>query len=327
VHLVALRQGWSTDVEAAEHISGLTLKRLDGEARKAEPRPRAVTPAAAPAAVREDAPRKKVGWGEQVLREATPILGTGAQAYLENRGVRRERLWWDLFASPNLLFHPAAPHRWDGDGRRWITWPAMIGRVQAPDGYTGGLHVTYLAKYKSKGWAKAPVDPPKRMWGEMKDELGRPGGVWLIGPEGNEPAIAAEGIESALSAAILHGKPCRVLATLSLKALQGVWRTDKWGRLNPDLVEADPDVPALTWPFGQSELILAVDHDMKPIKVKCRKATGGTYERVLTATERARICAGLAEQAWRKAGWNPVRTMAAGVGRDFNDELLSRLGR
>jgi hypothetical protein len=51
------------------------------------------------------------------------------------------------------------------------------------------------------------------------------------------------------------------------------------GRLNPDLVEADPDVPALTWPFVAEVVILAVDHDMKPIKVKCRKATGGTYER------------------------------------------------
>jgi hypothetical protein len=231
----------------------------------------------------------------------------------------------DLFASRRLLFHPAVPHSWDQALQRWITWPAMIIRQQTPSGFIDGLHVTYLAKYKVRGWAKAPVEPAKRMWGEQKDTLGRPAGGWLIGPEGDEPVIVAEGAESALSAAILYGKPCRVLATLALGRLQGGWKLDRFGRLNPDLVEADPDAPALTWPHV-AEVVIAVDHDMKPIKVKCRKATGGTYVRTLTATDRARICGGLARQSWRRAGTNRVQVMAAGVGRDFNDELQSRVG-
>jgi hypothetical protein len=88
-------------------------------------------------------------------------------------------------------------------------------------------------------------------------------------------------------------------------------------------VTGDPERPALTWP-GVDEVHIVVDRDMAPITVKARKATGGTYPRALTADERARICGGLAEQAWRRAGANRVRVMAPGAGRDFNDELMSR---
>jgi hypothetical protein len=62
-------------------------------------------------------------------------------------------------------------------------------------------------------------------------------------------------------------------------------------------VASDPERPAFTWP-DQAEVLIAVDRDMKPIRRKARKLGGGTAEAVLDAEDRARICAGLAAQAW-----------------------------
>ena len=68
-------------------------------------------------------------------------------------------------------------------------------------------------------------------------------------------------------------------------------------------------------------MLIAVDRDMSPVKVKIRKLGGGTAEHFLDAEERARICAGLAVQAWKAAGANRVRAIAPAAGRDFNTEL------
>jgi hypothetical protein len=64
---------------------------------------------------------------------------------------------------------------------------------------------------------------------------------------------------------------------------------------------------------------------MSPIMVKVRKAGGGTFQRALSADERARICGGLAIQAWKAAGASNVRAIAPAAGRDFNTELQERL--
>jgi hypothetical protein len=210
----------------------------------------------------------------------------------------------------------------------------MVALVETPSGYTGGIHATYLAKVDGR-WTKAPVQPAKRMHGPQKDSLGRPGGCWVVGrpdrpglpmADGGARAWLAEGIESAMSAAMLLGGSRRVLAALSLGRLQGGWLLDQYGRLAADTPAADPAVPALTWP-GVDSVIIAVDRDMKPVTVKARAATGGSYERRLDGEDRARICAGLAEQAWRRAGANRVRTIAPPAGLDFNDELRARAGR
>jgi hypothetical protein len=149
--------------------------------------------------------------------------------------------------------------------------------------------------------------------------------VWLSPKQGPGPLIVGEGIESTLSAMQLYGQPCRGVAALSLGALQGGWVLDRFGRLDPTAVAADPERPAFTWP-DQDRVLIAVDRDMKPIEVKVRKLGGGTARRRLEAEDRARICAGLAVQAWKAAGANDVRVIAPGAGRDFNDELLARVG-
>ena len=97
------------------------------------------------------------------------------------------------------------------------------------------------------------------------------------------------------------------------------------------MVAADPERPAFTWPEPPEapwgEVLVCVDRDMKPIRVKARRATGGTCQREIDGEARARICGALALQAWRRAGASAARIIGpSAAGRDFNDELRARGG-
>jgi hypothetical protein len=247
--------------------------------------------------------------------------GTPVETYLRARGIAG---WVLDKALGRLRYHPAAYHH-GGPGRE-VCAPAMIGLVKVGAGATGGVHVTYL---RPDGRGKSALDPAKKMWGPQGLD-GAPGGVWLTSVNDNAgPLIVAEGIESALSAAMLIGGECRIAAALSLGHLQGGWVLDAYGRLDPDCVRGDPERPPFLWAAPADRpwksVVIAVDRDMKPVRVKCRKAAGGTYQRALTADERARICAALAEDAWRRIGTHAVRSIAPAAGRDFNDELCARI--
>lgn len=295
-----------TPREAAERLAGAPAPASKPVARPSEPR----------RVEGEKPPSSAERLAAELWREAStlPIVDTPAARYLEGRGIRREL----LAAVTQLRFHPAARWGWDEDRRVWLRAPAMVGLVRTPGGPTGGVHVTYLAADCSR---KARLDPAKRMWGPQKNADGLPGCVWLSPKDAAGPLVVAEGIESAFSAAQLLGKPCRVAAALSLGALQGGWLTDKWGRIDPAAVTADPERPAFTWPDA-GEVLVAVDRDMSPITVKVRRLGGGTAHHELAGDERARICAGLAVQAWRRAGAVKASAIAPAAGRDFNDELL-----
>lgn len=300
--------------EAAERLVGGSVPVSPATTRLSEPR----------RAEGENRPSSAEKVAREILDEAQRrILGTPVEAYLLSRGISHHLIrhlddGW-------LRFHPAAKWGFDPARREWIRAPAMVAAVTGLDGKTGGAHVTYL---RPDGRGKAALAPAKRMWGPQKDSCGRPGGVWLTSPLADGPLIVAEGIESALSAAELMGRPCRIVAALSLEALQGGMLTDKWGRIDPASVSADPARPAFVWeepstrPWG--EVLVAVDRDMRPITRKVRKPGGGTAEIELDAETRARICAGLAVQAWKRAGAKRVRAIAPGAGRDFNDELRER---
>lgn len=260
----------------------------------------------------------------RLWREGMRAWSTPLETYLRRRVPIETPLAEHLLGQVlgQLRFHPRAYH--SGPSARPVEAPAMIGLVMTPEGPTGGAHVTYLA---AGGMGKADLSPAKRMWGDQILN-GRPGGVWLTRPDADGPLIVGEGIESVLSAAILMGRPCRMVAALSLRGLQGGWAHDRWGRYDVEAPTADPEKPAFTWPAPagcSAEVMIAVDRDMAPIKVKVRKAQGGTWRRPLTADERARVCGGLAEQHWRAAGAHAVRIIAPGPGRDFNDEIRAQL--
>lgn len=243
-------------------------------------------------------------WGETAA-DVSPV-----RRYLAGRGI-------SIFPR-GMRFNPMA--WWGREAEVANFMPAMVAQVVTAKGPTGGVHLTYLV---APGYHKTRRDPGKRMFGPQNDETASPGGVLLSPMTGDAPLIVGEGIESALSAAQLYGQPCRVAATLSLQRLQGGWVLDKYGRLDPDSIAGDPARPPFVWP-GVKHVILAVDRDMGPVTVKCRRPTGGTCQRVLSADERARICGTLAAQAWRRAGTEHVEVIAPGAGQDFNDMLLAR---
>lgn len=310
VRLEQLLRGGSPR-EAAERLVG-----QDASFRPAAPRPSRPAPAADELTSSDKVARA-------LWREAEPLIaGTLAETYLLYRGISPEIL---AQIGRRLRFHPNAVATWDAERGDWIRAPAMLARVDTSAGPTGGVHATYLAR---DGRGKARLDPAKRMWGRQNGRDGSPGGAILIGPDvsaavARGPLIVGEGIESSLSAAQLRGEPCRVAAALSLGRLQGGILKDKWGRIDPTMVTADPEAPAFTLP-NAGEVLIAVDRDMKPIEAKVRKPGGGTIKRPLSADERARICAGLAIQAWKAAGASSVRAIAPAAGRDFNTELQER---
>lgn len=249
-------------------------------------------------------------------RTACAAKGTLVETYLRSRGLHGP---WLSAALEQLRFSPAVHHSGEAGGSRGA--PAMVGLRVAPAGPTGGVHITYL---RADGRGKAALDPAKRMLG-AGDRDGVPGAVWLTAPTAEGPLVVGEGIESTVSAAILLGVwPCRMVATLSLEAMQGGWATDKWDRVNVDLPRADLERKAFTWPEpenGWGQVLIAVDRDMNPVTRRVRKPMGGTMDRVLDAEARARVCGSLASQQWRAAGAREVAVIAPAPGRDFNDEL------
>ncbi len=256
-------------------------------------------------------------WGEAKAAE-----GSLAERYLVGRGIARDLA---RVALKHLRFHPSAYH--SGPYREAVRLPAMVGRLRTPDGPTDGIHVTYLDPATGM---KAKIAPAKKMWGAQSLN-GVRGAVWLSRTAAKGRLVVGEGIESTLSAAQLTVWPaeCRMVAALSLGGLQGGSLADRFGRLSLETVSPDLERPPFTWPEPEKhpwgEVLIAVDRDMSPVPIKVRKFGGGSVEVKLDADQRARICASLAIQAWKRTGaFCVVRAIAPGAGRDFNDELMER---
>lgn len=266
----------------------------------------------------------------EVWREAMPAKNTPAQRYLLGRGICGQPL---LNAVSILRFHPHVYH--SGPWNRPLHFPAVVAQVVAPDDDgrpipTGGITCIYL-RPGGQGKARVPHgEKAKKMWGPQTMD-GRPGGVWLAPWDGEGAVVTGEGIETALSLAVLHAGPCRPLATLSLDRLQGGWRADKFGCRDPRVPQIDTGRPALTWPeppgapFGR--VLIGVDHDMGPVKVKVPGAVRNTAaDHVLSASDRAQICASLASQWWRRAApAASIEPLIAPLGQDWNDYLQESL--
>jgi hypothetical protein len=273
---------------------------------------RALPPRPAPRAAKD-----RTAMPRRIWEGARRAGGTAAETYLTARGIAEP---WRAEALRVLRFHPGCYWGFDEDTQTHLFGPAMVAAIEDADGApVPAVHVTYL---RPDGAGKTRRDPAKRMWGEMGRGVARLGRA-VKDPEG---LLIAEGIESALSAAQLCGlgDDWEIYAALSLRNLQGRALKDQWDRVDPDMPRPDPEYPAWTrdLPRG-ARVLIAVDHDMSPIKVRCRKATGGTYDRVIDATERARICGTLALAAWQTRGIE-ARVISPGPGRDFNDELRAR---
>jgi putative DNA primase/helicase len=125
-----------------------------------------------------------------------------------------------------LRLHPGLRYT-DEDGRDLGRFPAMIARIQYPDGTGASIHRTYL----TKGGDKAPVPQPKKI---MAGKSLNSGAVRLSVVE--TTLGIAEGIETALAASIRFGVPI-------------------WAATNAVLLE--------TWepPAGVDRVLIAGDND------------------------------------------------------------------
>lgn len=330
VHFLTATTGESK-IDTAKRMVGDTYQPTEARSeRQAELR----SPVERPA---DPAEARKAVLAADLWREAVPASGTLVATYWAHRAPTCPG-WLMASILRQVRFHPRAFYS------KGVYLPAMVALVRTPTGPTGGVHVTYLA---TDGRGKTDQVPAKKMWGAQAIEGYGPrtaagdeppclwGGVWLTHPEAEGPLIEAEGLESAVSAAILvmEGRRCRVVAALTLGRLAGGWKPDKWGRYDPKIIKADPAKPAFTWPEPPDapwgEVMIAVDRDMSPLtdraRIKVRKATGGTYRQELSGEDRARISGALASQSWARAGAKRFRCIGPGPGRDFNDELLARV--
>ena len=165
----------------------------------------------------EPRPGKAGGLEEAAARlwaEARAVADTPASAYLASRGL--------AMASPELRFHPRTPH-----GPRPVTRyrPALIAAVRDGSGLVA-IHRTFLD----------PDRPGLARLADPRRGLGRFGaGAVRLGGSGPRLGLA-EGIETALSAAVLFDVPC--WATLG---------TERFGRV--------------AIPGTVRELLLFLDHD------------------------------------------------------------------
>lgn len=207
---------------------------------------------------------KRAAQANRCWQEAQPIADTPAEHYLRTRGIS-----YPFFQG--LRFHAACWH-----GPTKSLYPAMVAEVQGAD--FPAVHRTYL---RTDGTGKAGLD------GGDKLMLGATAGGAVRLSEGNGPLLIAEGVESTLSAFLLHADlTASAWACLSTSGMRGL-RLPKIGRLGR---------------LGTSRpsLIIAVDGD-----VAGRGAGRDLAERAV----------GL--------GWQ-VSIADPGDGADWNDRLIER---
>lgn len=313
----------------AQHLrmTGVEAARwLLGEDVPVSSPPRSKPPASAP-----EGPSASDRTALEIWAARRPLAGTLAERYLLGRGIAPEVV---AAAGDNLRYCGLARHHWDERAGAWVSAPALVAEVVVASGNpgvpvpTGGVHVTYLDR---ESGGKSRLAPAKKMWGPQSLG-GRPGGAWLIGPDGWSghwgELVVAEGIETALSVATLalrRGQGVRAVAALSLNRLQGGLARDEDGCIDPFHAVGDPRSPAFVWPepagAAWGEVLICVDRDMADQKARVRTPRRGVCEMRLTAEVRARICGQLAVAAWKGAGAASARAIAPPPGMDFNDQL------
>jgi hypothetical protein len=268
--------------------------------------------------------------GRWIWRTAGPARGELAEKWLEARGCDpRASFDRQTLAIDHLRFHPRCPAAaWRADRLpedHPLTAPALVAPVRDGDGLVRAVHVTFLS---ADGRRKADFPrlrdgsprPARKMFGRVAGCA-----VWLTpfaesSTFGEIPLVVGEGLETTWSFAQGFGRSCRAAAVLSLGNLQGGARMLRGGALPLWNVEADPERAPFTV-AGAGEVIVLVDADMKPLKrQKVQLARGEKPVRAdISGLERARICAALASQHWRRAGAAKVTCVRPKMGMDFND--------
>lgn len=314
--------------EAAERLAPAPA-RENGRSLQAKPLQVQKPP---PASHLEADQARRLQRAERLAMAAVRAEGTLVEHYLRWRGVPAGPILTRALAELRFIERGVFAQGRGPDGSGWrLDAPLLLAAFRAPNGARAGVHATALA---SDGHGKALLRDPitgeliaaKRMFGAAK------GAAIRLSPleDDGAPLVVAEGIETALSAAVLVHERLRlvprVLAAGSLQGLSGEALRDRFGRIDPDNPRLDPERAPFTLPLP-GWVILALDHDMSPVRVRVRGPVGGTVERTLDASARARLAGCLAAQAWRFAGARRVELIAPPKGSDFNDLRRGAVGR
>lgn len=172
---------------------------------------------------------------QRMFHEAEPVLrGTPVEAYLAARGI----VLAELGRQPRALrFHPACLCT-----EVQARLPAMLAAITTAEGEHVATHRTWLAEVDGV-WRKAPLARAKRVLGGFAGAFipvwrGASGEPMRTAPPG-EALIIAEGIETALSCAVLAPE-ARVIAAVSSGNLGSLVLPPNIGAVT---IAADGDAP------------------------------------------------------------------------------------
>ena len=115
-----------------------------------------------------------------------------------------------------------------------------------------------------------------------------------------------------------NGHELGAIIAPSLRTFAGEALGDRWGRIDARAPHGDPDNPPWTIE-GERPVYLAVRGDLRSPEFRSRRTFGGTERFRLQGDAAARFYGGLADQAWRRAGANPVRILRPSTGAGFSE--------
>jgi hypothetical protein len=272
---------------------------------------------------------------EKIWRDALPIAGTAAEAYLRRRGLVAP-------GNARLGFLPSFPYFADGreiEPRVLHEGPVMVAAIIGPGVEPGefrfaGLHLTYLDLSKPKGKAEI-VDPDSGELMPAKKVRGsKQGGFIELGGAGSALSprrmFAGEGIETvlalytALDRAGAVGPSTRFrcgidlgnLAGRALNTVEHPTAKDAGGRARRVPSEI-PDMasPAMPVPASVIDLVLLGDGDSDAF------VTGKAMARAAQRHSAPSI-SGAPQGAADPPLSRTVRVLFAPAGRDFNDMVM-----
>lgn len=261
---------------------------------------------------------REISRARKIWKEAVPIAGSIAEAYLGHRGVAALP-GAKLRAAPQLPYW----HHIGGEWRSIHSGPAMVAAIQGRDDRFIGCHITWIDPAFATQSGKAQIVHPET--GEILDAKkvrgSQKGGHIHLGGQTLQPRrfVVGEGIETVLSvqsAEIAAGRAAWSLywSSVNLHNIGGksagsvahptLTLTDAKGRTRAQRVPGpDPDLDdnaVIAPPDGVDEILLLGD---------------GDSDRVTTRNVLCRFAA-----RWQRPG-RSIRAAWADDGLDFNDML------
>jgi CHC2 zinc finger len=248
---------------------------------------------------------------EAILKRATAIWGTHAEAYLRARGINPPRPM-----AKDLRFCPDLDYWSEIEGKNILvaTLPALVSVIRDINGAVIGVQRTYLEPNEPRKYA-AQGKSNKKIRGDAKGGLIRLGDIM-------RPTLAiSEGVENAFAWRAV-GMPdtmdpdsVALACAVSLGNLAGGWTgsrphpsriNEKTGNPTPiPNAIPNPDQPGAVLPAGVRDLILIGDSDSEPV---------ATHRALLTAVRR------------HKANGITVRVHLPPSSLDWNDTLIALAG-